>query len=131
MAEFEDFVQTELPLRPVVTLDEDEETLLVRRGPPKNYVAVPLQEGQVVGKEGGVIKGVDNNGSGGGGDKNYVHVQAMASAVWQVPHNLGKMVSITVVDTGGTTVEGDMTHDDLNNITIIFSAPFTGQVFCN
>jgi len=130
MAEFEDFVQTELPLRPVVTLDEDEETVLVRRGPPKNYVAVPLLEGQVVGKEGGVIKGVDNGGSSGG-DKNRVHVQAMAAAVWQVPHNLGKMVSVTVVDTGGNTVVGDVKHDDLNNVTITFSAPFTGQVFCN
>jgi len=130
MAEFEDFVQTELPLRPVVTLDEDEETLLVRRGPPKNYVAVPLLEGQVVGKEGGVIKGVDN-GSGGGGDKNRVHVQSMASAIWQVAHNLDKMVSVTVVDTGGNTVEGSVIHNDLNNVTITFSAPFTGQVFCN
>ena len=130
MAEFEDFVQTELPLRPVVTLDEDEETVLVRRGPPKNYVAVPLLEGQVVGKEGGVIKGVDNGGSSGG-DKNRVHVQAMASTVWQVAHNLDKMVSVTVVDTGGNTVEGSVTHNDLNNVTIEFSAPFTGQVFCN
>ncbi|RLA59120.1 MAG: hypothetical protein DRQ89_14510 [Epsilonproteobacteria bacterium] len=70
-------------------------------------------------------------GGGGGEDKNYVHVQSMASAIWQVAHNLGKMVSVTVVDTGGNTVEGSVTHDDLNNVTIEFSAPFTGQVFCN
>jgi len=74
---------------------------------------------------------VFDGGGGGSGDKNRVHVQSMASAIWQVAHNLGKMVSVTVVDTGGNTVEGSVTHDDLNNVTIEFSAPFTGQVFCN
>jgi len=126
MAEFEDFVQTELPLRPVVANNEDEETLLVRRGPPKNYEAVPLLEGQVVGKKNGTIQGVN-----GTGDKNRVHVQSMAAAVWQVAHNLDKMVSVTVVDTGGNTVEGSILFIDLNNIQITFSAPFTGQAFCN
>jgi len=128
MAEFEDFVQTELPLRPVVSNDEDEETLLVRRGNPKTYVAVELQEGEVLGKEGGIIQGVPG---AAGADKNHVHIQGNAESIWNVQHNLNKMVSITVVDTGGSTVEGSIEFIDLNNITLTFSAPFTGQAFCN
>jgi len=71
------------------------------------------------------------SGGGGIGDKTFTFTQNIASAIWQVPHNLGKMVSVTVVDTGGSTVEGDVQHIDLNNIQINFSAPFTGEVFCN
>ena len=66
-----------------------------------------------------------------GNDKTFIFTQGVASNFWEVPHYLGKMVSVTVVDTGGTTVEGDVAHIDSNRITIEFNAPFTGQAFCN
>jgi hypothetical protein len=59
MTIFEDFVKTELPVRPVVQTDNDAETILVRKGViPRAYEPVSLLEGEVLGKEGGVIKGV-------------------------------------------------------------------------
>jgi len=64
-------------------------------------------------------------------DKNYVHTQGVASATWNVTHGLGKFPSITVVDTGGSVVEGDIFHTDNNNAILTFSAPFTGEAFCN
>ncbi len=60
---FEEFVQTELPLRPAVIDDPALETILVRRGQgARIMVPVALQEGEVLGLSGGVIKGVPNSG---------------------------------------------------------------------
>ncbi|RLC09884.1 MAG: hypothetical protein DRI24_21120 [Deltaproteobacteria bacterium] len=70
-------------------------------------------------------------GGGGGGDKTFTFTQAVANTTWNVVHNLGKSVSVTVVDTGNTVVEGEVIYNSLNDITIIFSAPFTGSAFCN
>ena len=68
---------------------------------------------------------------GSGGDKTYVYTQNNASNVWNVYHGLDKRVSVTVVDTGNNTVEGDVLHVDNNNVVLTFSAPFTGQAFFN
>ncbi|RKZ88576.1 MAG: hypothetical protein DRQ39_02210 [Gammaproteobacteria bacterium] len=68
---------------------------------------------------------------GSGGDKTYIHTQGTASATWTVTHGLGKRTSVTVVDTGSNTVEGDVLHVDNDNVVLTFSAPFTGQAFFN
>ena len=64
-------------------------------------------------------------------DKNFVFTQSASSSVWVVPHNLKKFCAVSVVDTAGTTVYGDVQYDSLNQVTITFSAPFSGQAFCN
>jgi hypothetical protein len=65
------------------------------------------------------------------GDKNYRHVQGSSSADWYVIHNLNKRVSVTVVDSGGTKVEGDVIYINDNEVQILFNAPFSGEAFCN
>ena len=65
------------------------------------------------------------------GDKNFVFTQAAASSTWVVNHNLNKYCSVAVVDTAGTTIYGGIEYDSLNQVTITFSAPFSGQAFCN
>lgn len=61
--EFESFIKLELPLRPVLQIDGAEEAVLVRRGVgPRLFQLVTLEEGQVLGKSGGVIVGVDPSG---------------------------------------------------------------------
>jgi hypothetical protein len=67
----------------------------------------------------------------GAGDKNYVHTQGVAAAVWNINHGLNKKPSVTVVDSGGTEVEGDILHIDNNNVTITFSAAFSGEAYFN
>lgn len=67
----------------------------------------------------------------GTGDKNYRHVQGSSSAAWDVTHNLNKRVAVTVVDSGGTKVEGDVIYIDDNQVQILFNAPFSGEAFCN
>lgn len=66
-----------------------------------------------------------------GQDKNFIFVQGTVSAFWVIPHNLGKYPSVTVVDNGGTTVEGHVEWLDTNNITITFSSGFAGKAYLN
>lgn len=64
-------------------------------------------------------------------DKHYIHNQEAASNNWIVNHNLGKRPSVTVVDTGDNEVEGDVYYNSLNQLTIIFSSPFSGKAYLN
>ncbi len=64
-------------------------------------------------------------------DKNYVHNQIASSSTWSIAHNLNKFVSVSVVDSAGTLVVGDISYVDANNITITFSAPFSGKAYLN
>ena len=63
--------------------------------------------------------------------RNYIHTQTSASDVWNVQHNLGKFASVTVVDSGENQVIGDVHYVDLNNVTITFTASFSGRAYFN
>ena len=65
------------------------------------------------------------------GDKNYVHPQPVASATWTVQHDLNKFPSVTSVNTNNIEMYGEVVFDDLNSLTINFSAAFSGQAFIN
>jgi hypothetical protein len=65
-----------------------------------------------------------------GGDKTFTQDFASAAVV-SVPHGLGKRPAVTVIDTAGDEVIGDVAHTDVNNLTVSFSAPFSGTVLCN
>jgi len=64
-------------------------------------------------------------------DKSYSHEQSSASASWTITHNLGKYPSVTVVDSSGREVMGEVTHNSTNQITIGFSAAFSGYAYMN
>lgn len=64
-------------------------------------------------------------------DKHYRFVQSTASDSWVIAHNLGKYPSVTVVDSAGSRVFGNVSYDSLDQITITFSAPFSGEAYCN
>jgi len=130
MSAFEDFVKVELPVRPVVQTDEPQESILVRRGAiPRQYVKVDIAEGEALGKSGGVLTSVPLGGVGA--DKNYTHSQGVASLTWDIVHNLNKAPAVTIVDSAGTVVEGDVILVDLNNVQLTFSAPFSGTAYIN
>jgi len=65
-----------------------------------------------------------------GNDLNYTHVQS-SSALWTIPHNLGKIPSVTVIDGSGNRVHGDVNYVDLNNLTITFNTAFAGTAYLN
>lgn len=59
----------------------------------------------------------------------FVHTQAEAATVWTIGHGLGFYPNVTVVDTAGTMVEGDVHYDSKTQLTITFSAAFAGQAY--
>jgi hypothetical protein len=65
-----------------------------------------------------------------GEDANFVYPFTNESTV-VVEHNLGKYPSTTVIDSADDEVEGRVTHDSINQLTLTFTASFTGKVICN
>ncbi|MGA9769318.1 MAG: hypothetical protein WBV94_09775 [Blastocatellia bacterium] len=61
----------------------------------------------------------------------YQHDQLVASDTWTINHQLGKHPAITVVDSGGNVVVGDITYNDINTAIVYFSVPFGGNAYCN
>lgn len=59
----------------------------------------------------------------------FVFEQATASATWTIEHNKGYYLQATVVDSGGTQVEGNVTFSDANTVVIEFAAPFSGTAY--
>jgi hypothetical protein len=72
-----------------------------------------------------------NTSGGGGGDKNFVYTQPTPAAIWKVFHNLDKFPSVSVVDSAGTTVFGNVVYVNENFVTITFSGGFSGKAFFN
>lgn len=70
--------------------------------------------------------------SGGGGyDKSYTFNQISSKEVWNIPHGLGKYPSVTVVDSGGNEVIGDIKYVDVNNVELRFIGGFSGIAYLN
>lgn len=67
----------------------------------------------------------------GGGDKNFVYTQAVASAVWNITHNLDKFPSVSVVSDDQNQVYGSVTYNTVNDLTITFNGAFSGQAYLN
>lgn len=81
------------------------------------------------------------NGSGGNATfvgnvlniprENYVHDQQVASLTWVITHNMNKYPAVNIVDTANDEVVGDVKYNSLNQITISFTAAFSGKAYLN
>jgi hypothetical protein len=68
-------------------------------------------------------------GQDGSGAQTYVFTQASPSTTWHITHNLGVFPAVVVVDSGGTVVEGSITHNSTNACTLTFSVAFAGTAY--
>ena len=57
--------------------------------------------------------------------------QAQAAKVWTITHGLGKRPSVTVVDSAGTAVIGEIEYLDDNTVRLTFCSAFSGTAYCN
>lgn len=64
-------------------------------------------------------------------DKNFIHRQSVPSKVWSFAHPLQKKVSITVQDTAGSEIEGEVSINDGYTVEIKFNFPFSGEALLN
>lgn len=65
----------------------------------------------------------------GGGDLGYVHTQSTASSTWTINHNLQFIPNITVIDSGGSVVEGSYNYPNATTVVLNFSGPFSGKAY--
>lgn len=60
---------------------------------------------------------------------NYTHVQGSAASSWVINHSLGFRPNVTVVDSTGRQVEGDVVYTSATVVTIGFSGAFAGSAY--
>lgn len=82
-------------------------------------------------KEIGSISSSDGEISGGGGDITYIHTQTTPKSTWEIDHNLGKFPSVTVVDSAGSVVYGNVDYEDKDHIKVTFNGNFSGHAYLN
>lgn len=61
----------------------------------------------------------------------FVYNQPVASSVWVIDHPLNKRPSVTVVDSAGSVVVGDITYNSDLQLEIRFSGAFSGKAYLN
>ena len=59
----------------------------------------------------------------------HEYEQQVASNEWLVTHNLGKLPSVTIIDSSENIVVGDVLFLNLNQVKISFTGAFTGKAY--
>lgn len=59
-------------------------------------------------------------------EERYTHTQSAALSTWEVVHNLGRYPIVSVTDSSGSAVYGDVVHVSENETHLIFRVPFSG-----
>ena len=59
----------------------------------------------------------------------FIFNQPIASSIWVITHNLNTYPTIIVIDSSGNICYGDMQYNSINQLTITFSAGFSGTAY--
>lgn len=62
-------------------------------------------------------------------ESRYTHKQLTPSASWVINHGLDAYPSVAIVDSSGTVVGGNVTHQSPFKITVTFARPFSGKAY--
>lgn len=78
-----------------------------------------------------VSTGTSSGGSTGGGAPtgHYKYIQNFASDVWIIDHELGGFPTVTVIDSSGDLVFGQVNYPDTSTVRVSFSAPLAGYAY--
>lgn len=63
------------------------------------------------------------------GTTTFTFTQSTPLLVWNVVHGLGRFPAVSVVDSAGDIVLGDVVYIDSTRLTVTFGAPFSGAVY--
>jgi hypothetical protein len=61
--------------------------------------------------------------------QSYTHNQSTSSNIWTVVHNLSWIPNVTIFDSAGSEVEGDITHINNKQLTLSFAGSFSGKAY--
>jgi hypothetical protein len=59
----------------------------------------------------------------------HIHTQGSASATWNITHNLHFYPNVTVQDSAGNIVEGEIAYTNSDSLVVTFSTAFSGQAY--
>jgi len=59
----------------------------------------------------------------------YVYTQGSPSTVWTINHNLNFYPNLTIEDSAGSIVEGEVAYLSLNSLQVTFSGGFSGTAY--
>jgi hypothetical protein len=59
----------------------------------------------------------------------FAFTQASPSSTWTISHGLGYQPNVSVIDSAGSQVEGNVVWSDVNNLTVTFSGAFSGVAY--
>ena len=59
----------------------------------------------------------------------YQHTQGASSSSWVINHNLHFYPNVTVQDSAGNIVEGEIAYTNLDSLTVTFSTAFSGEAY--
>ena len=65
------------------------------------------------------------------GSPTFTFNQASPSATWNITHSLDRYPAVSVVDSAGTVVIGEVQYIDSNNLIVRFSSAFAGKAYLN
>ena len=68
-------------------------------------------------------------GGAAGNTRRHVHNQGQASDTWIINHTLGGKPQVTVVDSADTHVFGEVQYISNAQVTVSFSAAFSGYAY--
>lgn len=61
----------------------------------------------------------------------YTYDQMVASKSWEIEHNLNCYPSVSIIDTGGNLVMGEVKYISNNKLIVSFSSIFSGKAYLN
>jgi hypothetical protein len=61
--------------------------------------------------------------------KRHTHTQSSASSSWTITHSLDGFPSVTVVDSAGTVVVGEVSYNSTSSLTVAFQSAFAGKAY--
>ena len=59
----------------------------------------------------------------------YTHTQGVPSATWNITHNLHFYPNVTVQDSAGNIVEGEIAYTNSDSLVVTFSTAFSGEAY--
>lgn len=130
MSAFTDFIQIELPLRPFLSVDIPENSVLIRQGAgPRQLSGIALDEGEIIMNLGGTLQAVLLEDVAGSTDS-YIHTQETSASTWNIPHNTNTENFILTVfdDRNKVIVPDEITVVDADNVDVTFAQfPTSGR----
>lgn len=61
----------------------------------------------------------------------FIHLQTRAAAAWTIVHGMGRFPSVSVTDSAGSLVAGEVSYPDENTVEVTFRGAFSGKAYLN